>query len=281
MLHGSRPILHPSLPLLVCSLDGRELLFANVQENTYLKHEVPFEASTSKTSASTCVRMRFTPCGNYIWLARFTTRHESTLFGPTKLSMMAVTIALSSKDSCSGKPHTLPGHRWVDLGVWPTLVPHLPYNITWTDSDAYLCLGGDILRVYRFPFPTSNSTTRTACGSGIYTLSRDVPLPFSAQSRSIYFFPAKGKTSAKKILGSLRGEAPEPPVVVYLTPNSVGDWVEMQDKVDSTRRRPIIRDDPFIEDPSLEDDHGLLIKTPRLEVYISSFLQKCSGSARN
>lgn len=260
MLHSSPPIIHPSHPLLVYALDGREFLFANLKRNTYLKHEVPFGApETAHTSASTCipisVHMSFSPCANYVRIARFTARRESPMFGPMRLSVGVFVIELSSHDACSGKPRTLPGNWWIDLGVWPTLVPHLPYSVTWSHSDAYIALSGDTLRVFRIGFPATDSTDFVASDGAVWALSSTIPLPSSSRSRAIYFFPAEERASAKIILGSMGGDTPEPPIVVYLQLDSVGCWTKLeQSKANLSARQPITRKDPFIEFPSAEDD---------------------------
>ncbi|CAI6033167.1 unnamed protein product [Clonostachys chloroleuca] len=56
MLHNSKPIIHPSHPLVVYPLDGQRYLFGNLENNTYVVHEVPFDTSeTNQTSADTCI----------------------------------------------------------------------------------------------------------------------------------------------------------------------------------------------------------------------------------
>ncbi|CAH0054512.1 unnamed protein product [Clonostachys solani] len=56
MLHNSKPIIHPSHPLVVYPLDGQKYLFGNLENNTYVVHEVPFDTSeTNQTSGDTCI----------------------------------------------------------------------------------------------------------------------------------------------------------------------------------------------------------------------------------
>ncbi|KAI4866756.1 hypothetical protein F4820DRAFT_242046 [Hypoxylon rubiginosum] len=272
MLHNSRPIIHPNLPLLVYPLDGREFLFGNLKENTFFKYEVPFEASeTAETSGNTCVpvgvSLRFSPCGRYIHLTRITARNDSPLYGPLRLSALVSTMALSSKDACSKKPRTLPYTQTIDLGTWPKLIMQLPYTITWTDSHVYVALSGDFLRVFRFTLHTAETaasiTVNAAqANNGIFTLSKEVALPRSAQSRSVHFFPSKGKASARIVLGSSRGDNPQPPAVVYLKPENVGDWVRAKEgRIDSTTKSLRIRADPLIEEPDVDDDYDLMAKS--------------------
>lgn len=267
MLHNSQPIIHPTLPLLVYPLDGREFLFGNLMENTFFKYEVPFEASeTTETNGNTCVpvsvSLRFSPCGKYIHMVRITGRNDSPLYGPLKLSALVVTIALSSKDACSGKPRTLPHAQIMDLGIWPKLIMQLPFAITWTDSHVYVTLSGDFLRVFRFALYTTEADTPPANEDSIFTLSKEIPLPHSSWSRYVRFFPSKGKSSAKIVLGSSRGEIPQPPVVVYLKPENIGDWVRAKDcQTASITKSLRIRDDPLIEEPDADDDYALMAKS--------------------
>ncbi|XXH03771.1 hypothetical protein Hte_010177 [Hypoxylon texense] len=272
MLHSSRPIIHPNLPLLVYPLDGREFLFGNLKENTFFTYEVPFEASeTAETSGNTCVpigvSMRFSSCGGYIYLTRITARNDSPLYGPLRLSASVLTIALSTKDACSKKPRILPYTQTIDLGTWPKLIMQLPYTITWTGSHVYVALSGDFLRVFRFTLHTTETIASITANevqatSGIFTLSKEVALPRSAQSRLVHFFPSKGKTSAKIVLGSSRGDDPQPPAVVYLKPGNVGDWVRAEEgRIDSVTKSLRVRDDPLIEEPDVDDDYALVAKS--------------------
>ena len=66
----------------------------------------------------------------------------------------------------------------------------------------------------------------------IQTLAKEIALPRSARARPVYFFPARSsKAYAKIILGALYGERPEPPAVVYLRRENMGEWVVVKEAV--------------------------------------------------
>ncbi|KAJ2996675.1 hypothetical protein NUW58_g898 [Xylaria curta] len=255
MLHGSQPIIHPAYPLLIYPLDGRDLLLGNLKENTYSTFTVPFEASeTAETSGNTCipvsVTLRFSSCGKYVHLVRLTARNDF-LLGPIRLHVLVLTIALSPTDPFSEKPQILPERQSIDLGAWPRLTAQLPCAITWTDSDVYISLSGLFLRVLRFRLLPRNATLPEAAVAedGIYTISTEIPLPQSAEFRSVYYFPQKGKASAKIIIGSSLVGRLQPPLVVYLKEGQSCNWTRInQSRLKSAHESLQIRDDPFIEE---------------------------------
>ncbi|ETS80814.1 hypothetical protein PFICI_08343 [Pestalotiopsis fici W106-1] len=266
-LHDSSAILHPTLPLFIYPLDGREFLFGDLQKKTYFKFHVPFEScETSETAGNTCipigVSMRFSSCGRFVHVARFTGR--STLFAPLRLFVLFATMALSPKDTCSRKPRILDRRHGVDLGTWPKVVTHLPYVITWTEKHAHVSLTGDRLRVLRFPLHAPSGDTSDDVGTSdteVSVLSHQVALPCSAQSRSVYFFPARANSPAVIILGSLHGRQSQPPVVVYLDPDALGTWKSL--RKDEFKHNLTSREihEAHVDEPDFHDDCEKTIDT--------------------
>ncbi|KAI0535346.1 hypothetical protein GGR58DRAFT_479503 [Xylaria digitata] len=269
MLHNSRPAMHPNLPLLVYPLDGRRFLFANVLENTYFIHNVPFDdAETSHTGGNTCipvsVHMQFSLCGYYLHIARVTSRREAADMAPTKLFIQVITVALCRKDVCSGRPRTLAYRSGIELGKWrTTTVCQLPFAITWTNTDLYVSLSREFLRVFKFSHHmkekrgNSESCNPVAVDSAVYTLSKGVALPRSARFRSVNFLPTTDRGAAKIVLGSVYGSQPQPPAVIYLKAENMGSWIKAEDAV--LTEIPTTRNDPLLEDFDADDDCDLII----------------------
>lgn len=269
MLHESRSVIHPSLPLLVYPLDGREFLFGNLNDNTYFTHEVPFDSKeTAETGGSTCVpisvNMRFSACGRYLHVVRFTARNDSAMLGPMRLYATLITIALSSKDICSGRPRTLGYRQGADLGVWLRLVSQMPFTVTWTTSDVFVSMSDSFLQVLRFPLRIEDNSVSsvTHATDGVSMLSQQVPLPRSALSRPIYFYPSTETKSARIILGAVAGPRPRSPVVVYLNIDNEVDWVKAQPgKISSIITNSLqVRPDAMIEEPYPDDDSHLVVR---------------------
>lgn len=231
MLRDSGPVMHPTFPLLLFPLDGRELLFMNMQDSTYFTYDIPYDpAETAETGAGTClpisVRLHLSSCGRYLQVLRFTARSESKST-PTRLFAILFTVSLNLENPCSGRPKTLAPCRGADLGHRKTLVYQIPFEVVWTDTYAYIAVVGGapipILRVVRFPIVTG---TRDDNSQGnVYTLSEDIALPSSALFRPVYFFPAIDKGVSRIILGCLGGALTQPPIVVYLDRGNTGQWV--------------------------------------------------------
>jgi hypothetical protein len=264
MLHDSKPIIHPRLPLLVYPLDGRKLLFSNLKKNTYFMHDIPFETSeTAETSGGTCipisVNLRFSPCGKFFHMLRVTARNDS-LIGPIDINVVIMKIALSSKDPCSGKPTTLPDCQSSNLGTWPRFVSRLPYAITWTEVHAYVSMSDSFLNVFRFPLHVDEPTTTHSeyITNRVCTFSRKIALPRSSRSRSVKFFPSNNNASAKIILGSAHGKEPEPPIIVYLETDQPSEWIPTAQRLDWTPRSNRVREDALIEEPYWDEDVDLV-----------------------
>ncbi|KAI8955664.1 hypothetical protein F4801DRAFT_528531 [Xylaria longipes] len=272
MLHNSRPVMHPNLPLLVYPLDGRRFLFANMLENTYFVHKVPFDdAETSHTGGNICipvsVDMQFSLCGYYLHVARVTSRRQAADTAPTKLFIQVITVALCRKDVCSGRPKTLARRSGIELGKWRTTTLYqLPFAITWTNSDLYVSLSREFLRVFKISHHlkeekrgNSDSCRPVTMDSDIYTLSKGIALPRSARFRSVNFFPATDRGAARIVLGSAYGGRPQPPAVLYLKAENVGYWIKAEDAVLTFSEIPTTRNDPLLEDFDADDDCDLII----------------------
>jgi hypothetical protein len=265
MLHDSSPVIHPNFPLLVFPLDGRELLFMNMEDSTSFTHDIPYDpAETAETGAGTClplsVGLHFSSCGRYLQVLRFTARNESALFTPTKLFVTLFTIALNLENPCTGRPKISAPCRGVELGNWPALVHQVPFTVAWTDTDAYIAVTGSTpnpnLRVVRFPIRTVAQDDKSE--GSVYTLPEDIALPSSALFRPVYFFPATNKAAARVVLGCFRGPLSQPPVVVYLDRGNMGQWVPTKSLSMFSQTTYEQRNDASIEGPDLYDESNAI-----------------------
>lgn len=256
MLHNSKPIIHPSHPLVVYPLDGQRYLFGNLENNTYVVHEVPFDTSeTNQTSADTCipvsVHMCFSSCGRYVHVLRITARRESIWFGTTRLHVRSITLRLSATRPASGKPRTEPFTSGADLGDWPNLMRQFPFAITWTNTHAYLSLSGTFLRVLRFDLQDSSKVREQTP----YTLAATLALPQSATSRPVHYFPPSDDGAAKVILGSSQEHENQPPMVVYLAYQMGNEWEKVENQKLSPTPALDTNESLFVEPIGIEDEY--------------------------
>lgn len=260
MLHKSSPVIHPTIPLLIFPLDGRELLFMNMQDSTFFTYDIPYDpAETAETEAGTClplsVALHFSSCGRYLQVLRFTARSGSW-HSPTRLFVILFSVSLNLDNPCSVRPKISAPGRGADLGNRTALVCQVPFEVVWTDTYAYIAVVGGastpILRVVRFPIVAGTQDDNSE--GNVHILSEDIALPSSAPFRPVYFFPATNKGVARIMLGCLHGPLSQPPVVVYLDRGNTGRWVP-------TRSLPVFsqtthehRSGASIEAPGLYDE---------------------------
>lgn len=277
LLHASPPVMHPTLPLLVYALGGTKFLFANVEENTFFVHSIPYdeiESCYDKQCSTVGAHMRFSKCGCYLFIARATmTTSAGSPTGagsdpkcspsasddwfessPTtgRLFIQTLTVRLCHHNPCSGMPKTLPSRNGIGIGTWSYVsVQRLPYTLTWTENHVYVALATVdlMLRVIRISLQ-ANADKMKAKEGDIKTLAKPFPLPRSARCRAIHFFPPAGsdpRSCTKIILGSTHGvnDQAQAPVVVYIRSEEIGEWVVAEDA--SHHKEHKRRRDPHME----------------------------------
>lgn len=223
LLHASGPIIHPTLPLLVYPLDGRTLLFGDLNRNTYLTHTVPYDETEKAHQqrdgkahpvTTVSIDMHFSPCGRYLHMARTTSaRRSGNLARPLKhkyagrlrkdeagktattarLFMQTITIRLSKSNPCSGLPRTLKARRGVSLGRWQAAaVRLLPTRLTWTAQYLYVSMAtaSSMLTVFRIPLMALDDTAGNADevdienGEGEEIMTLTNPIPLPRSARN-------------------------------------------------------------------------------------------------
>ncbi|CZR51756.1 uncharacterized protein PAC_01633 [Phialocephala subalpina] len=280
LLYESPPVLHPTLPLLVFPLDGRRFLFANLLENTYLTYHISFDEAESKGSEVSAVKvaLRFSNCGRYLHIGRVSAKMLEGSTPTVKLFNQVLTVELSTKNPSSRRPKTLPRRHGISLGIWPAVaISQLPFTFTWEENHVYISLSGEWLRVYKIPLtvrqdpPIRNDTPsiskyfpdlrlKDEVEEEIQTLDKKVALPRSARVRPIHFYPPRSRNEcAKIIIGAMYGERPQLPIVVYLKPQNMGEWVVAKEAVLSLTEEPRKREDPLLEDFDVDSDCDLIM----------------------
>lgn len=307
LMHTSPPVTHPTLPLLVYPLQGTKLLFANLENNTYMTHNISYDETERSQDqqrgnpvATVSVHLHFSLCGRYLHVARVTSAAPKHLLAGSRKSKMApntarlflqtITVRLSRSNPCSGVPRTLTTRRGTALGTWRTpAVFMLPYRLTWADGHLYVCEANaaSMLRVFKIPLSTTGEASKLAeqeqptsantepneeQKEEIMRLAEIVPLPRSARTRPVHFYPATDDdpgSCARVILGSTHGsgmgtEPTQPAAVVYLQGNSL-EWVPAQEaaissfeEMESGRLR-IRKNDSLLEDFDADSDCDLIM----------------------
>ena len=184
----------------------------------------------------------FSNCGSYLHIGtveavRMIDKKQASLVRAAKvyaLSFVVTTLQLSTRKPCTERPLLV--HRQVhNLGIWKkTYFPTLPYSWTWTKAHAYFCINGLTLRVYKITLPVPGCSSRvTMKDEKILTPSETVFLPYSAQDRTIQFFPPRQPGAASTvIIGPQYGTDPSPAIAVYLQSHDLGTWVDAKEKDD-------------------------------------------------
>ncbi|KAF8859463.1 hypothetical protein BDZ45DRAFT_356793 [Acephala macrosclerotiorum] len=220
LLYESPPVLHPTLPLLVYPLDGRRFLFANLVENTYFMHRISFDEAESKGSEPFAVKV----------VLRFSFCGKYLHIGRVS----------ARKVEC--------GTPTVKLFVQVFKIPLSTRQDHETKTDT-----ASISKTF-LDLRLKDEVQE------IHTLDKKVALPRSARVRPIHFYPPRSKKEcARIIISSMYGERPQLPIVVYLKPESMGEWVVAKEAVLSVTDEPRKREDPLLEDFDADSDCDLIM----------------------
>ncbi|CAG8959830.1 hypothetical protein HYFRA_00001738 [Hymenoscyphus fraxineus] len=226
-LFESPPVFHPSKSLLVWPLGSGEILFADLERNSYFTKML---CCTGYSSCHVFIKANFSSDGSYLHFAALEAVIDQEDSRLLKMTLQVSTHRLSSRKTSRCAPRLI--HQTsVPLEKCSSIsLSTLPYSLTWGKEDLYLTTRGNQLRVCQIPLfqQGPDSGLSTIC----YT-QEEVALPSSAQSRKVHFFPsqpgAKSKSEATVFLGSYSPELAErrilPPICVYLDENKdLGGW---------------------------------------------------------
>ncbi|KJA21807.1 hypothetical protein HYPSUDRAFT_41683 [Hypholoma sublateritium FD-334 SS-4] len=198
MLYDSPPAVHPQESLVVWSLGGGNLLFADVAVKTYFTRQLrPSAPHTRQIS----VKPQFSPCGHFLHVVTLEVRvqegpqhHRTRPPSDLHLYMLALTYRLSSSKPTRSPPVLL--HRVkVDLGKHegPLSVSQLPFSFTWTPREIFVSRRGTYLDVFRIQLFGNLKHTGDSCPSEqthkVSVAKKKTLLPDGAAFRDVLFVP--------------------------------------------------------------------------------------------
>ncbi|OXV06315.1 hypothetical protein Egran_05917 [Elaphomyces granulatus] len=201
------------------------------------------------------------------------------------LKLHVVILRPSEKNPTRSWP-TLVGSATLDLGYGVRAVVHqAPFAFTWEPDFLFVTVSSSRLRVYRVDLAEllargrdslsakhRAAGSKNASGSGsctrplIHTPQETIFLPRSARTRTVQYLPLvhqaetseNGKSAV--VIGPRYGKHPRPGFRVYLTPEDLGDWIDLATKADDEARllAPQQRLEGPYEDFNLEEDCDII-----------------------
>ncbi|KAH9928252.1 uncharacterized protein B0H18DRAFT_953974 [Fomitopsis serialis] len=238
-LSDSPPALHPTQPLVVWPLGGREVLFVDYDYGSCFIREI---GATSKAASDVLtMKCRFTDDGRYLHIAAFAGSpaapedgHPSSSESDVKL--VVYSYRLSAQKPTRSLPRLVYTSQQVDIGVSGRgeLSPTLPCTLTWTSTHLYVTWSGMTLLVYRIPlFGQQESPENTM----VQRPKETILLPASARYRDVFFFPPGDNDSLAQIIvgGPIIREKRFVPLAIDLvtpvgctlhTVEHLGDWID-------------------------------------------------------
>ncbi|OCB91439.1 hypothetical protein A7U60_g1317 [Sanghuangporus baumii] len=242
-LIDSPPVIHPSAPLAVWPVSNGDILFADFQANTYfIRHLRPSTYNARHIS----MKCHFSDCGRYLHIASF---EMHVPFGPAHASdelplvgraLLVSSFRLCARQMTKSTPTLVHRVRINLTEAAMSVATHLPYTLTWTPRELYLTCSSTALTIYKISL-FHPKPTELEHGHAVLKPQRKIPLPGSAQSRAVYYFPHTNERKASKILigcekvqsDTLRAHESKgllPPVGCLLDEEKdLGGWTEEDD----------------------------------------------------
>ncbi|TBU34343.1 hypothetical protein BD311DRAFT_351384 [Dichomitus squalens] len=265
LLSDSPPVIHPSEPLLVWPLGGRDVLFADYEDSTYFIREVGEESGSATTLTVKC---HFAKSERHLHIAVFEGRatEAQKQDGSAQVTLLVHTYRLCSKKPTRSPPNHI-HTSLVDLGTLDRsqLSQRLPCTLTWTDSRLYVSWSGLTLSVFQVNLFSPCDGKDLAMNAEVQCPREIILLPSSARYRDTFFFPARESGFAKVIIGGpiIVKERNTPPTLDFTTPvgcllhpeDDLGGWVKAenaggnwkQDSEAGRLNRPLEQFDPDVD----------------------------------
>lgn len=193
------------------------------------------------------MNLQFSACGQYLYVGtveavRMIEKKKRDIRAQKVygLTVVITTLRISSSKSSINRPVTI-AKKIHNLGIWKKpYFPTIPYTWTWTKSSAYFCINGLTLRVYKIPLATPGVAIPE--NEPITTPSETIFLPYSAQERSVQFFPASLTAGVSTvIIGPQYGPEPSAATGLYLSEKDLGPWVDVKEKEDANSLKGLKR----------------------------------------
>jgi hypothetical protein len=239
-LFDSAPAFHPSEPLVVWPLGSGEILFANIETNTYFTRQLCF---SRQHSCHLSVKTHFSTDGQHLHFAALEAQvtEDTNVKADNRqvlLYLQVSTHRLSLHKTARSPPRLL-FRTSVSLGRASSIsVSSLPYTFTWTPKELYVTTRGETLNVCRIPLfrQTLDNSVSSICYG-----QKEIFLPRTAASRNVYYFPPpqgakRGKEDQATVIIGSHSSIPSQGLVVpkyqaslpigfYLSENSdLGGW---------------------------------------------------------
>ena len=191
-LFASPPTFHPSEPLLVWPIGDQEILFANLEGNTYFTRQL---CCSHSQSCHVFIKAHFSSDGKYLHFAALEAQQSDEKLenvngkkGPLDLHLQVSTHRLSSRKTPRCPPRLI-FRTSVPLGSKSKLsVSSLPYTLTWTAQHLYLTTGDRTLSVTKIPLFRASPDAGQPSAPICYSQGK-VFLPRMDISRHVYYFP--------------------------------------------------------------------------------------------
>lgn len=169
-----------------------------------------------------CVKVHFSTCGNYVFVAHVYTVNKPTEDSALELYLHISVALLSPTSTPTKRPKQLASKVLILCSKRAPLVRKLPFTFTWTEEALYVSMSGERLQVLRVMLPSEAEKQF----SEPTMPEKAVVLPRSAKGRTVHFLPALSpEKMAIVVIGSRDGKASRCPIAVYLKPEDLGQWV--------------------------------------------------------
>jgi hypothetical protein len=187
------------------------------------------------------MKCQFSACGQFLHIAGLEARatrapkkpapeQADSAKLPLKLALLVSSYRLSANKTASSPPNLIHRVR-IDLGPTSLLsVTKLPYTLSWTRKELYFTISDYTLKVYRIQLFKPRGTAKGKEEIPVLIPRKPIFLPETAQTRQVYYFPAKVENDARIIVGSETRETDESTEIMQFV---------LQAKQNERRARPV------------------------------------------
>lgn len=257
ILFESRPVFHPSAPLVVWPLHRGEILFADFSHKTYFTRTL---RPSKPNSCHVFVKCHFSLDGRYLHIAALEARPLVKDKKPSKtdddddndddgdarlqLTLQISTHRLSSRKTARAPPRLVYRTHIHLAPVESIPASRLPYTVTWTQEHVYFTTSDSKLNVIRVPLFAHHKHSHTTSDGHMAkegAWNPQVPvntihLPDSARRRQVFYFPpppppsssspsSSGEGGKAQIYIGVSEEQTRPPVGVLVDEErDLGGW---------------------------------------------------------
>lgn len=170
----------------------------------------------------TCVKIHFSLCGDYVFVASVYAVRKPTEGSALKLFLHVSAALLNPTSTPTKRPKRLASKMLILCSKRASLVRRLPFTFTWTEEALYVSMSGERLQVLKVMLPSKAEKQF----SEPTMPENEIVLPRSAKGSEVHFLPAQSSDKMSiVIIGSRDGKASRCPIALYLKPSDLGNWV--------------------------------------------------------